>query len=570
MYASDYTIQNYDIKVIVKEDNTLKIIEKIGAYFNVEKDGIYRIIPPASIKIKNGTVTGLAAEISNISASEKYKLKTENGFHTIQIGSSAYGAENYELSYTIDLGKDKNNTYDELEYDLIDYKWDTTISNVTFQIMMPKEFDESKLSFTNTDLNVTYSVTGRMIIGRVDGTLNEGEKLTLRLELPNEYFKYSPIKLTGAKLLACIIPIIFACIGYYVWKKYGQDEQTVETVRFYPPEGLNSLEVAYAYNGQASSKDVTSLLIYLANKGYIKIEEIQEPSKFSKSEMVKLIKVKEYDGNNEFERIFMEELFKKRAFVILRHLERRFYKTVNKILRNSNGKDNKHKFFEEVISGKTRIMVLMIFIIYCVITIPPVAKYAEVKNYILAIVFPAMGMLLTPHMLLGNIKTVNINTGKEDKTAIRTKLLGIVWGLMFGVVPWFFMVWPSLLEDKTYLLIYIIGVICVCIVAICIFYLPKRTKYGIEIVGQITGFKNYLETVGIESIAMENPAYFYDILPYAYVLGLSDKWIQKFEVIEVEKPNWYESKERFDGAKFISKTMESIQKSMAIMPDTRN
>lgn len=371
-------------------------------------------------------------------------------------------------------------------------------------------------------------------------------------------------------MLACIIPIIFACIGYYVWKKYGQDEQTVETVRFYPPEGLNSLEVAYAYNGQASSKDVTSLLIYLANKGYIKIEEIQEPSKFSKSEMVKLIKVKEYDGNNEFERIFMEELFKKRAFVILRHLERRFYKTVNKILRNSNGKDNKHKFFEEVISGKTRIMVLMIFIIYCVITIPPVAKYAEVKNYILAIVFPAMGMLLTPHMLLGNIKTVNINTGKEDKTAIRTKLLGIVWGLMFGVVPWFFMVWPSLLEDKTYLLIYIIGVICVCIVAICIFYLPKRTKYGIEIVGQITGFKNYLETVGIESIAMENPAYFYDILPYAYVLGLSDKWIQKFEVIEVEKPNWYESKERFDGAKFISKTMESIQKSMAIMPDTRN
>ena len=33
----------------------------------------------------------------------------------------------------------------------------------------------------------------------------------------------------------------------------------------------------------------------------------------------------------------------------------------------------------------------------------------------------------------------------------------------------------------------------------------------------------------INELVEENPNYFYDILPYAYVLGVSDKWSKKFE-----------------------------------------
>ena len=42
----------------------------------------------------------------------------------------------------------------------------------------------------------------------------------------------------------------------------------------------------------------------------------------------------------------------------------------------------------------------------------------------------------------------------------------------------------------------------------------------------------------IEKLVMDNPNVYYDILPYAYVLGISDKWINKFEKYIVEPPVW--------------------------------
>ena len=32
-----------------------------------------------------------------------------------------------------------------------------------------------------------------------------------------------------------------------------------------------------------------------------------------------------------------------------------------------------------------------------------------------------------------------------------------------------------------------------------------------------------------------------NILPFTYILGVSDKWIKKFEVIATQSPSWYDS-----------------------------
>ncbi|MCI5521062.1 MAG: DUF2207 domain-containing protein, partial [Tenericutes bacterium] len=84
------------------------------------------------------------------------------------------------------------------------------------------------------------------------------------------------------------------------------------------------------------------------------------------------------------------------------------------------------------------------------------------------------------------------------------------------------MVLPALMQDMSYLICYIIGLLCIGVMILVIKYLPKRTKYGNEMLGKLKGFKNFLETVEkekLESLVMENPNYFYDILPYTYVLG---------------------------------------------------
>ena len=57
---------------------------------------------------------------------------------------------------------------------------------------------------------------------------------------------------------------------------------------FYPPKKCNSLEAGYIYKRYINKKDVVSLLIYLANKGYLKIEQTTDQGIFKKSKALEL------------------------------------------------------------------------------------------------------------------------------------------------------------------------------------------------------------------------------------------------------------------------------------------
>ena len=124
----------------------------------------------------------------------------------------------------------------------------------------------------------------------------------------------------------------------------------------------------------------------------------------------------------------------------------------------------------------------------------------------------------------------------------------------------------------TYLIGYIIGVICILGMAICLKYIPKRTPYGNEILGKLKGFRNFLETAEkekLEAMVMQDPTYFYNILPYTYVLGVSDKWIKKFESISLQAPSWYDSPNAFNMmafGSFMNSTMTSAQSAMSSSP----
>ena len=101
----------------------------------------------------------------------------------------------------------------------------------------------------------------------------------------------------------------------------------------------------------------------------------------------------------------------------------------------------------------------------------------------------------------------------------------------------------------------IIAIICSVIIIVISGKFNYRTEFGNKIYGRIIGFKKFLETAEkdqLEHLVMENPAYFYDILPYTYVLGVSDKWIKKFESIAIEPADWYESSATFNIITFNS------------------
>lgn len=574
---SEYTLNSYDINIVVNKNNTLNVTEKIGAYFNVEKHGIFRKIPIRNnVTRLDGTKSKNRVKIKDIKVNDNYSLSTEDGYKVIKIGDSnktLTGQKNYKISYLYNLGRDSGKKYDELYFNLIGSEWDTSISNITFTIKMPKEFDPSKLGFSSgtvgsTDSSkVTYNVNKNTITGRYNGTLDSGEALTVRLELPEGYFVGASLNISLTSILSIVLPLLFVLITYLLWNKFGKGKQVIETVEFYPPQGFNSAEVGFLYKGKVEDEDVISLLIYLANKGYIKIVEIEERYLFSTSKKFKIIKQKEYDGNNPSEAVFLKGLFPSKTSsdgaieeVTEDDLYDNFYITLNIIKEKINTNENKEKIFEKSSLGKRACIIAMMIITYLLITINPIIELGD-ETYMIMLLFL---MIFT---VLGFSASVTLY---KDKI----KIFGIIVGLIFCGIPWAFTVLPSLLTDSIYLITYIIGLICIFVMFLLYKAMPKRTQYGNEMLGKIRGFKRFLETVEkqkLDAMVMENPTYFYDILPFTYVLGVSDKWIKKFETISLQAPSWYDGYSSFDNASFgsfINSTMQSATSAMSSSPSS--
>ena len=80
--------------------------------------------------------------------------------------------------------------------------------------------------------------------------------------------------------------------------------------------------------------------------------------------------------------------------------------------------------------------------------------------------------------------------------------------------------------------IYALSFIAIFITGFFSIIMERKTAYGEMIIAKVMGFRNYLDVAEknqIEMLAEENANYFYDILPYAYVLDVSKKWIDKFD-----------------------------------------
>ncbi len=604
--SGDYYISDYDINMIVNENNTFNITEKITAYFNVSKHGIYRKIPRRNtITRLNGTKSSNRAKISDIVINEKYKDYNQDGYKILQIGDAnktITGSHTYNIGYKYNIGKDPLKDKDELYFNLIGTEWDTHINSVTFTITMPKEFDATKLGFSSgkfgaTDSsNIDYEVDGNIIKGKLLKSLAEGEALTVRLVLPEGYFVGASSNIDIYAIILIVIPLIFMIIGFVIWYKFGRDDKVIETVEFYPPNGYNPAEIAYLYKGDVTSKEIVSLLIYLADKGYLKIEENGErvTGLLSKEKDFKITKLKEYDGSNEWEKQFFNGLFKGKKYANLDKAkeimnERNqngsligFYQALQlsveegEIKTSVTGADLYDNFYSTIIdirqgiieklkpqifelnNSKIKILFMAMIITIFILILWPILLdgnlgFDLINALIVILAFPVVGLFMI-------ISAIN----KEDNIS------GIVVGAIFiGLI-----IIPILIQyigsmGSSFIIPSIVSVISIIVLIIFRALIPKRTKYGNEILGKIKGFKNFLETAEkgqLEALVNQNPEYFYNILPYTYALGVSDIWIKQFETITIQTPNWFVSSSRTfninDFNKFIDSTMESAQSTM--------
>ena len=588
----EYTINKYDINIKVNEDNTYDIEEKITAYFNIPKHGIYRTIPYKNMVTRlDNTKNTNVAKLTNLYVNAPYTLNKNYNNYIIQIGSSMNtieGEKEYVIKYNYNIGNDKSKNYDEFYYNIIGTEWDTQISDITFSVTMPKEFDRSKLGFSKGEYSsvntsdIEYKVDNNMIRGSYKGVLKPNEGLTIRLELPDGYFVKQKIDLKQYSMyLVPIICLIISLVIYFVLKN---GINLVETIEFYPPLGLNSLELGLYYKGKAEGKEITSLLIYLANKGYLKINELDKKD-YQEKGKYEIIKLKEELPDNEYEKRFLNYLFdgknivnEKNLFKDIRNQKNiklfatlftvigfivfiiglrinkvnltwmgiiailifqcifcyynaeKSYNGIYNILKDINSNSNTSNILRNKKGISIIINILMWISILAIIV--SFLNFINIEINLMLLVL----LLVVNLIFIESLKSVIYNKDSVSIIELITFMLIVIYSLNTFVF--------TDVYDVLYIIPYIIGLICILGMIIVEYKIIWRTSYGYEMLGKIKGFKRFLKTAEkdkLNALVNSNPNYFYDILPYTYVLGISNTWIKKFNKISIKNPEWYSS-----------------------------
>lgn len=536
-----YKIDAYDVNIIVEENNTLVITENIKANFTVPKHGIIRKIPLKNeVKREDGSTSRNSIRLTDLDVNARYSVSNSSGYRVIKIGDAdktLTGVVDYKISYKYNLGKDPLKDVDELYYNIIGDEWDTSISNVTFTIIMPSDFDTSKLGFSSGKYGISgsnkieYTVDNNKIVGSYLGVLKPNEAITVRCELPEGYFKNASIPLPITFPLMFIIPTLVLVITAFWWNKHGRDEEVIETVEFYPPNGLNSAEVAFYFKNNVTTNDANSLLIYLASKGYLKITETDtHGSKYT------IEKLKDYDGNKTSERVFVEGLFGEKNTVTKDDLYNKFYKTIEKVKISIDNTKNKALIYDRKASSLQVYSVLLVILSVFVTVLIPSLGYGTFDEVIDSLMFCGVVFALEALFLYINIPIY--------VKAFLSLVILFVFSIVIRNLPLYYA-----MTGNTMMFIAVVFGFVVSLGS-CLFvrYMARRTPFGTEMYGKVKGFRNFLETAEkekLESLVNDDPTYFYNILPFTYVFGLSNKWINKFESITMQEPDWYESNSPF-------------------------
>ncbi len=535
--AENFYIENYDVNIIVDKNKSADITEKIDVVFTSPCHGIYRDIP-----LKD-------ASISNIEASEGFSTTYSPSNINLKIGSPnklINGAHHYTIHYKYNYFDNKNEFY----HNIIGTAWTVNTNKVRFNVTLPEAINPDAVGISigtqgtsGFNGDAVYKVKDNKISGVTKRKLNPYEGITIRVEVPEGYFNKHENHTEKTTILGIILLTLIAFITWFVC---GRDEKPIPVINFNVPDGLNAIEIELGYNGKCSHKGIVGLLVELAQKGYIKIKD--DGHSWS------LEKLKDYDGINKNESDLLNAIFKgynKEVSKSSLSISTTFYKDCSKIISDTNKRRNQI-FYEDSIGCS-----LQMLMGFCIIGILGLTIFAT-SGYNIFYILPNFFILLFP-----TIAMIVLFFGLKGPLPV--KIFVIIWSIGFGGIPLAVFFGINVFSFS----IFITGIVGLIITGICTYHLPKRNKAGQRIYNDLLGLKQFIEFAEkdrLKKLVEEDPEYFYKILPAAYIFGISDKWINKFESIMQINPDWY-SGNYLSSSSFNNFTQEATSVSI---PSTAN
>src|SRR3989344_4493817 len=523
--AETERINDFNATITIQKDGSVFVTENIIYDFGSnQKHGIFRDIPLTAINGPrlNINVSGVSDDVNNeVKQPYQYTTSITNNVLRIKIGDPnvfVTGIKNYIISYQVDNAIRTFNNHEELYWNVTGNQWPVAIQSAKASVPLPDspipnvEMDcfpgsqgdtQKECIFTQADPSLNYWATQ---------PLNAEEGLTLVLGMPLGYIQntYVPPQQTfpasnistssnnflfGVFLGLFVIFIFVLVISLFARRAKTKKPKPVipgelkgrpVVVEYNPPDNLPPIEIGALLDRRVDVTDISSVIMDLAVRGYLKIRyTVQEIRFWPDKKDFELIKLKDgADLAHPADKIIFKLLFKSRGRVKLSDLKEQkttFQSDIKKIQEDTEQHLRDEGYFDRTTKDKSK----------------------KLKTYL----FMATAILFIGTFLL----------------TISPSWFGLIFIASFaGFVG------------------------AVIVIPIMIMRLAnKLTPQGIAALGKILGFKEFLQLTDKDKLRLLNapelqPEMFEKFLPYAMVLGVEDKWAQKFEGIYNTTPNWYE------------------------------
>ena len=531
-----YTIDDYKVNAIYHSNNTIDVKEVIDVNFSSNRHGIYRNIPETmyvnrdekyKLSIKNITVLN-----------DEYEVDYDSGNRVIQIGSEDYtiiGPHTYTLTYTIVIPEDYHSDLDFIYYSVLGNNWDTTINHFSFDIQFEKALTENEMSniqvFSGSlgnqsnDLNVQPSITSNSITGSAYD-IGPKQAITIFGKLRKNYF-------VGAKQTTSKVPFVFLGLailfGLYSLVRCLLLKKTHITpiVNFYPPKDMDPAMVGTIVDESVDQEDLMALIPYWASQGYLTISET--------SDDLILTKVEDHEPPVlKHQKKIYKGLFKYKDSVKLSNLSSNFGKAINDAKEALNNEFSGEKKLSKIDHGFVTTILAMICMIVCILFN---TRYSIVDNLIETILATFTFVI----MMVMNYSAAASSVFNKNKLGVLKKALSVA--LVLVVVYFIYRQTQSILSIVSFEFM-VIGIVATTLPILFSSKFNVVSDYFKSVAGDLLGFKDFIEKAEVpqlERLSEENPSYYYDVIPYAMVFGLSEMWTKKFSTIPLVQPDWYDS-----------------------------
>ena len=559
-----YYIQNYDVQLVANDKHESLVTETIDVYFTQSHQGIIRDIPYSSsaekVSIKDISVQG-----------ETFVNESTPTDFILRIGDAGVyltGKKRYIIQYTLVHYANTSIDKDYLYENLIGTGWNTYIEKATMKVKLPPQAQVLNYTVTagaygskvDSSSRVTSTQNGNVITLSTTNRLEAYEGVTLNVEMAKGAFPNAPVN--ALPLIIIVISLLGLLLTAFCFFKFGKDQPLAPVVEFYAPDAMSPALIGYVIDETANNRDITSLVFYWASHNHIAIENNDGDTILHKRSELDEV-------HPEFEKSMFASMFAIGGGekVNTSDLTNVFYTTVNTTKYSIQGYFSGKK---ELSNMKAK--AISYFCSFCAILLSVVSivgAFFLISSSISGIwpyaLFGAVPTVIIVGLTYGYLRGMN----KRSKAAnIAFKVCIGILAIVFGIVLAAILV---VVGFEWYA--GIIVALAVYGMAIWAPFITKRSEYGQKILERVVGFKQFLQDAEkdkLEALLKENPDYYYDILPYALVLGVTTIWAKKFDDLVTEPPQWYMGNNNTFStiimANYMMNSMNSVSTAMTSVP----